>query len=159
MTDLVTVLLYVGAIGLIAIGIVGVVLSRHLLRMVLALSMAEAGANLLLVLTGYRWDAVAPIIERRGARGPMVDPVPQALVLTSIVIGVGVQALARRHADPGLPGLRHPGHPRNPRPHGTGHQRRRRHRAAAQPAGTRRRAAPAAARRCRPVATSKGTQA
>lgn len=93
MNEMVTVLLYVGAIGLIAIGIAGVVLSRHLFRIVLALSIAEAGANLLLVLTGFRWNAAAPIIEA-AAQGPMVDPVPQAMVLTSIVIGVGVQALA-----------------------------------------------------------------
>lgn len=83
-----------GAIGLIAIGAAGLALSRHLLRMVLALGIAEAGANLLLVLAGYRWDAVAPILTGQTAGVPMVDPVPQALVLTAIVIGVGVQALA-----------------------------------------------------------------
>jgi multisubunit Na+/H+ antiporter MnhC subunit len=93
MNELVSVLLYVGAIGLLAIGIAGVVLSRHLFRIVLALSIAESGGNLLLVLTGFRWDAAAPIIEG-ASQGFMVDPVPQAMVLTSIVIGVGVQALA-----------------------------------------------------------------
>lgn len=86
--------LLVGAIGLCLIGIAGIVLSRHLLRMVLALAIAEAGANLLLVLAGYRWDAVAPILDGSYSGEPMVDPVPQAMVLTAIVIGVGVQALA-----------------------------------------------------------------
>ena len=56
---------FLGAIGLIAIGIAGIVLSNHLFRMVLALAIAEAGANLLLILAGYRWDAVAPILEDR----------------------------------------------------------------------------------------------
>lgn len=85
--------LYVGAIGLVAIGAVGLVMSNHLFRMVLALVIAEAGVNLLLVLAGFRGDAVAPILT--GAEvGTMVDPVPQVLVLTAIVIGVGVQALA-----------------------------------------------------------------
>lgn len=85
---------FVGAIGLSAIGIAGLVLSRHLFRMVLALAIAEAGANLLLILAGYRWDAVAPILQGSGTLPTMVDPVPQAMVLTAIVIGVGVQALA-----------------------------------------------------------------
>jgi multisubunit Na+/H+ antiporter MnhC subunit len=85
---------FLGAIGLIAIGIAGIVLSNHLFRMVLALAIAEAGANLLLILAGYRWDAVAPIFEDAQAPQAMVDPVPQAMVLTAIVIGVGVQALA-----------------------------------------------------------------
>ena len=84
--------LYCGAIGLVVIGLAGMVVVKNLFRMLLALAMAEAGANLLLVLSGFRVDAIAPILD--GALQQMVDPVPQALVLTSIVIGVGIQALA-----------------------------------------------------------------
>jgi multisubunit Na+/H+ antiporter MnhC subunit len=98
MNGAVGLVLFVGAIGLSAIGIAGLVLSNHLFRMVLALAIAEAGANLLLILAGYRWDAVAPIVQPMlqdsATSQPMVDPVPQAMVLTAIVIGVGVQALA-----------------------------------------------------------------
>ena len=79
---------FIGAIGLCVIGITGIVLSRHLFRMVLALAIAEAGANLLLILAGYRWDAVAPIFTGTAGGQAMVDPVPQAMVLTAIVIGV-----------------------------------------------------------------------
>jgi len=82
------------ALGLITIGLAGMALSRHLFRMVLALAVAEAGVNLLLVIAGYRWEAVAPILDPLGGPVSMVDPVPQAMVLTAIVIGVGVQALA-----------------------------------------------------------------
>lgn len=85
---------YAGAIGLVVIGALGLVLCRHLFRMLLALVLAESGANLLLVLSGYRGGAVAPIIGFGMPGAPMVDPVPQVLVLTAIVIGVGVQALA-----------------------------------------------------------------
>lgn len=85
--------LFAGAIGLVAIGVGGLVLSRDLFRVLLSLGIAEAGANLMLVLAGYRFDAIAPIITNE-VSGSMVDPVPQAMVLTAIVIGVGVQALA-----------------------------------------------------------------
>lgn len=87
-------ILYACAIGLIAIGLVGMVTSNHLFRMVLALAIAEAGGNLFMVLAGWRPDAVAPIVGVHPAGTAMVDPIPQSLVLTSIVIGVGVQALA-----------------------------------------------------------------
>jgi multicomponent Na+:H+ antiporter subunit C len=87
-------LLYGGAIGLIVIGAVGIVMGRHLFRIILALAIAEAGANLLLVVSGFKPDAVAPIITGGVIPASMVDPVPQAMVLTSIVIGVGIQALA-----------------------------------------------------------------
>ncbi len=88
-------ILFTGAIGLLVIGIGGMVLSDHLYRMLLALALAEAGANLMLVMAGFQWNSIAPIvtIPANGASG-MVDPVPQAMVLTAIVIGVGVQALA-----------------------------------------------------------------
>ncbi len=94
MTPSIGLVFFVGAVGLVVIGIAGMVLARHLFRMVLALAIAEAGANLLLILAGYRWDAVAPILGAAADTRPMVDPVPQAMVLTAIVIGVGVQALA-----------------------------------------------------------------
>ncbi|MEJ2693439.1 MAG: sodium:proton antiporter [Candidatus Thiodiazotropha sp.] len=87
-------ILFATALGLIVIGLAGLALSRHLFRVVLALVIAEAGANLMLVLAGYRWDAAAPILSSLGKPPAMVDPVPQAMVLTAIVIGVGVQALA-----------------------------------------------------------------
>lgn len=85
---------YAGAIGLVAIGALGLVLCNHLFRMLLALGIAESGANLLLILTGFRPDATAPIIGYGPVGASMVDPLPQVLVLTAIVIGVGVQAMA-----------------------------------------------------------------
>ncbi|MBT5634683.1 MAG: cation:proton antiporter subunit C [Gammaproteobacteria bacterium] len=86
--------LYAGAVGLLVIGIAGLVLSHHLFRQVLALVIAEAGANLLLLLAGYRFGGEAPIWSEGSFPSVMVDPVPQAIVLTAIVIGVGIQALA-----------------------------------------------------------------
>lgn len=88
--------LYAGAIGLIVIGIAGIVMSKNLFRILLALIIAEAGANMMLVLAGFRFDAIAPIVTGLATdqSAQMVDPVPQAMVLTAIVIGVGIQALA-----------------------------------------------------------------
>lgn len=86
--------LYLGALGLVAIGLAGMVFSANAFRVIIALVIAEAGANLLLVLAGYRWDAIAPILSGGRSEVAMVDPVPQAMVLTAIVIGVGIQALA-----------------------------------------------------------------
>jgi multisubunit Na+/H+ antiporter MnhC subunit len=85
-------ILYGGAIGLMVIGVFAVISLRHLIRVLLGLALLEAGVNLFLVAVGFRPDAAAPILTG-GAPGPMVDPVPQALVLTAIVIGVGVLAV------------------------------------------------------------------
>ncbi|MEA3413700.1 MAG: sodium:proton antiporter [Pseudomonadota bacterium] len=87
--------LYGGAVALAVIGAIGVATATHLVRIVLAIALLEAGANLLLLLSAYRFDAIAPIIVTgREGVDSMVDPVPQAMVLTAIVIGVGIQAFA-----------------------------------------------------------------
>jgi multisubunit Na+/H+ antiporter MnhC subunit len=87
-------ILYVAAFGLILIGSAGIVLSSHLVRIIFGIALLEAGANLLLLLATYREGAAAPIIVDGRVPLTMADPVPQALVLTAIVIGVGILALA-----------------------------------------------------------------
>ncbi|HHH43350.1 MAG TPA: Na+/H+ antiporter subunit C [Gammaproteobacteria bacterium] len=86
--------LYSGAFGLILIGIAGIVLSSHLVRIIFGVALLEAGANLLLLLATWHEGAAAPIIVAGRVPDRMADPVPQALVLTAIVIGVGILALA-----------------------------------------------------------------
>ncbi len=94
-TELVYFISYIGAIGLIILGIFAIVTFRHLIRIIFGLMLLESGINLFLITIGYRGEAVAPILVNGELPiAAMVDPIPQALVLTAIVIGVGVQALA-----------------------------------------------------------------
>jgi len=85
---------YTGALGLIILGLTGIVLSRHVLRIIFSIALLESGVNLLLLLATYRDGAQAPIMVNGVFPAQMADPVPQALVLTAIVIGVGILALA-----------------------------------------------------------------
>lgn len=62
------------------------VMHRTLTRIILGLAMLGNAVNLL-ILTAGSTPGAAPVI---GEPPPMTDPVPQALVLTSIVIGFGV---------------------------------------------------------------------
>lgn len=91
--SLMQIALYGGAVGLIAIGLYGMVAERNFMRILLGLAVLESGVNLFLVAVGFRSGSVAPILREGGAPVAMVDPLPQALVLTAIVIGVGVLAL------------------------------------------------------------------
>ncbi len=85
---------YVGALGLILLGMGGIVMSSHLIRIIFAVALLEAGVNLILLLSSFREGAGAPIMLDGQFPQVMADPVPQALVLTAIVIGVGILALA-----------------------------------------------------------------
>jgi multisubunit Na+/H+ antiporter MnhC subunit len=87
-------IMYIAAGGLLLIGSAGIVLSTHLVRIIFGIALLEAGANLLLLLASFREGAAAPIIVDGQVPAIMADPVPQALVLTAIVIGVGILALA-----------------------------------------------------------------
>lgn len=88
-------ILNIGSFGLIAIGLAIIFVKRNLIMMVIGLNIADVGANIMLVNSGYVKGGTAPIFTAavRSAQG-MSDPVPQALVLTSIVIGFGITALA-----------------------------------------------------------------
>jgi len=91
--------IYGSAIGLILIGLYAVLLKKHLTKIVIGLSIIDAGIHLLFVAIGYIDKGTAPIFSPKGiemmAQGKtMVDPVPQALVLTAIVIGFVVTAVA-----------------------------------------------------------------
>lgn len=68
-------------LGLLAIGTWGLVLRAHLIRKVLAINIMASGVSLMLVGTGAM-----------GAGE--VDPVPQAMVITGIVVAVSATALA-----------------------------------------------------------------
>ena len=65
---------------LFAMGIAGVILLDHLLRRILAFNVMGCGAFLVLV----------GLAQRNG----VADPVPQAMVLTGIVVAVAATALA-----------------------------------------------------------------
>jgi multicomponent Na+:H+ antiporter subunit C len=87
---------------LILIGFYGALTQRNILRMIVAFTIADSGVNLVIVAIGYMRGRTAPILDATvqtvDAAARIIDPVPQALVLTAIVIGVGVTALMLAYA-------------------------------------------------------------
>ena len=85
--------LYLLCLVLFCIGLYGVLRKRNLVKIIIGLGIMEYSMNLFFVLLGYRFHGRAPIVAQDQTILNMVDPLPQALVLTSIVIGLGVTAL------------------------------------------------------------------
>ena len=83
---------YFAVIGLILIGLYALIFKRNLIKMVIGITLIESGVNLFLITLGFRENSTAPIYTTSPG-GVMSLPVPQALTLTSIVIGVAVLAL------------------------------------------------------------------
>ncbi len=84
---------YILCLALFCIGLYGVLRKRNIIKIVVGLGIIEYAVNLFFVLVGYRTHGRAPILAKDQAIANMVDPIPQALVLTSIVIGLAVTAL------------------------------------------------------------------
>lgn len=86
---------YIGSFLLIIFGLYIVLVKKNLIKIVIGMGLIDSGINLLLISIGFRSNGTAPIFLSDLKEGTFfVDPVPQALTLTSIVIGACVTALA-----------------------------------------------------------------
>jgi len=83
--------------GLILTGMWGMLTQRNLIRIIVSFSLMDTGIHMVMVSIGYVTGGTAPIINDAvpiaEAASRVVDPVPSALVLTAIVIGLGVTAV------------------------------------------------------------------
>jgi len=78
---------------LLLIGLYCVVIKKNLIKIVIGLAIIEYSINLFIVLIGYRWGGHAPLLSDGMKDWVYVDPLPQALVLTAIVIGLATLML------------------------------------------------------------------
>jgi multicomponent Na+:H+ antiporter subunit C len=89
-------------LGLILIGLWGMLTRRNMIRMIIGFSLLDTGIHMVMVSIGYVTGGTAPIINDAvpiaDAASRVVDPVPSALVLTAIVIGLGVTAVMLSYA-------------------------------------------------------------
>ncbi|MCF3932801.1 NADH-quinone oxidoreductase subunit K [Acuticoccus sp. M5D2P5] len=72
------------------------VLSRNVMRIIFGVSLMSAGTNLLIFLAGGLQEIAPPVIEKgeEVLGTASANPLPQALILTAIVIGFSLVAFA-----------------------------------------------------------------
>ncbi|MBN1425357.1 NADH-quinone oxidoreductase subunit K [Candidatus Fermentibacteria bacterium] len=85
------------------IGLYAIIAKANVVKIIIGILITDYAVNLFLVLLGYRHGGRAPIVTKAdldtsggvsmGFVNTSVDPVPQALILTSIVIGLAVAAM------------------------------------------------------------------
>jgi multisubunit Na+/H+ antiporter MnhC subunit len=87
---------------LILIGIWGMLTHRDILRIIIGFALMGTGSHLVIIAIGYVGNGTAPIIDGglTLAEAPTrsVDPVPSALAVTAIVIGLAVTAVMLAYA-------------------------------------------------------------
>ena len=89
---------------LFMLGLYCAVVKKNMVKIVIGIMVMEYAVNLFLIMIGFRFGGIAPIIDNThldqgtgqivaGFVNSSVDPLPQALVLTAIVISLGSLAL------------------------------------------------------------------
>ncbi len=78
---------------ILAVGLYGIVTSRHLIHLIVCLIIVQSSTYVLLLAVGYVTGAVAPYFYDIPVHTPAVDPVVQALALTDVVVEAAVTAL------------------------------------------------------------------
>jgi multicomponent Na+:H+ antiporter subunit C len=97
-------MLYALCFLLFMIGLYCAVVKKNMIKIVIGIMIMEYAVNLFLIMLGYRHGGTAPIVGKEDTVGAgsrltdlfintSVDPLPQALVLTAIVISLGSLAL------------------------------------------------------------------
>ena len=87
---------YIASFFLIVLGLYCIVVKYDLMKTVIGLSIMDYGVNLLIITVGFNPGGTAPIYTFGELRPEsfFVDPITQALTLTSIVIGACVTAMS-----------------------------------------------------------------
>ncbi len=76
---------------LISMGIYAVLTQKNMIRIIIGISIVESAIILLLGAISYIPDGVAPILDQ--PYDTVVDPLPQALGLTAVVINASTTAI------------------------------------------------------------------
>jgi multicomponent Na+:H+ antiporter subunit C len=84
---------FIVAAWILAVGLYGIVTSRHLVHLIMCLIVVQSSTYVLLLGVGYVTGAVAPYYFDITVHTPAVDPVVQALALTDVVVEAAVTAL------------------------------------------------------------------
>lgn len=79
-------------VGILFMAAVYLILSRSLLKIILGTGLLSHGAHLLLLTMGGLGGNSPPVLADGVSVADYADPLPQALILTAIVISFGVTA-------------------------------------------------------------------
>lgn len=89
-------------ITVIIVGLWAMLTKKNIIKIIIGFSLFDTGIHIIMVGIGYIRGKKAPILDEavnlKNAAKEIVDPVPHALVLTAIVIGLGITALMLAYA-------------------------------------------------------------
>ncbi len=85
--------IYMLCLILFSVGLYCILRKRSLIKIIIGIAIMEYAVSLFFVLIGYRTQGRSPIFASDQVIKNMVDPLPQAIVSTTIVIGLSFTLL------------------------------------------------------------------
>ncbi len=79
---------------LVLVGLVGVVISDNLIKKVMSLNVFQVGILFFYISICYKSGLKPPVIDVLPGGIGYINPVPQVLMLTAIVVGLSISAVA-----------------------------------------------------------------
>ena len=93
-SEVIKVIIIVGSMSLFLVGLFGLLTQKHIIKTFISIAIMESSVFLLFIGLSYKQTFLAPILaDGQQNFSQMNDPVPQAMILTAIVIGMAVLAL------------------------------------------------------------------
>lgn len=81
---------YIGAACLFVVGLYTVITHSNLIKKIIGINIMETSVFLLFVSIGFVQGAAPPVLSLGETNGFFVNPLPSALILTGIVVGVAI---------------------------------------------------------------------
>ena len=86
-------MVYLLCLVLFCIGLYCILRRRNIIKIIVGVIIAEYAVNLFFILSAYKMHGRSPIFSDSVDIVNMVDPLPHALVLTAIVVGLATTAV------------------------------------------------------------------
>jgi len=92
--EVIKVIVTIGSMLLFFVGLFGLLTRKHIIKTFISIAIMESSIFLLFIGLTFNMDFIAPILDSTHVNvSNMNDPVPHAMILTAIVIGMAVLAL------------------------------------------------------------------
>ncbi len=97
--EVVKTIVIIGSMALFFVGLFGLLTRKHLIKIFISIAIMETSLFLLFIGLSFEMNLKAPIVDSLHVDIiTMNDPIPHAMILTAIVIGMAVLALGASFA-------------------------------------------------------------
>ena len=88
-------MIYLLCFVLFGVGIYGLIVKKNIIKLIMSMMISSYAIHIFFIASGFRWHGRTPVLDLASQSKDivMVDPLPQAIVLNSIIISAAITSL------------------------------------------------------------------